>query len=180
MRKSFKNFVVGSLAVLFLAGCDQMNASDDSRNRGAEEQENIMQRAIDAEPTYQPNNFLTREYVNEYMRRMDDPNKVFYIYLLGDNGNMIGYYVGTRPVSVCTLLTPPDKLHHVSGSHGRAMAVTRSPQLDGVYSTGGCDSYFFFDNSTDALLEINGTKFVVVDKPLNVEAEAITVQSDSE
>lgn len=174
--KTITKFGALALSVALLAGCNE--STSDTRDIGKKEQENIMQRAVDSEPTYQPTNFLTRKYVNEYMRRMDDVNKVFYIYVLGKNGNMIGYYVGTRPVNVCTLLTPPDQLHHANSTNGRAMAVTKAPQLDGVYSNGGCNVEFFFDNATDALIEIKDLSYFIADKPLDVDAEPITVSTD--
>lgn len=174
--KTFLKASVIAMSVVFLVGCNE--GSSNSRAEGAKNQETIMQRAIQSSPTYQPSNFLTREYVNEYMRRMDDVNKLFYIYVLGNNGNMVGYYTGTRPVSVCTLLTPPDIVDERHGTNGRAMVTVSAPQLDGVYSNGGnCDAYFFFDNATDALIEIKGLNFFTSDKPLNVDAEAIGVKS---
>ena len=158
------------VSTLFLAGCIE----ETTRQSGAREQENIMSQAIRSSPTYVPSNFLTRKAVNQWMERMDVPEKTFYIYLMGNNGNHIGYYVGqTRPICSSTLLTPPDRTNR-----GQGQAVLSAPSLDGVYSGGGCDSYFFFDAETDAYIEIQGLNFFVSDMPLNLDVQAITVQTE--
>ena len=165
-----------SFATLALAGCKEGQSS--TRADGAKTQESMMQRAQSKTPVPQVSNFLTRDAVAKWMRRMDTPDKTFYVYLMGNNGQQIGYYVAqTRPISNCTLMTPPDKLHYWSGSAGRTTAVTQAPSLDGVYSTGGCDSYFFFDAATDAYIEIQGLNFFVADQPLSIDAEPIRVSA---
>lgn len=175
---NLKTLTIVAVAVFALAGCERSTETS-SREQGAKEQEAIMTRAINSSPTYQPTNFLTRDYVNEYMKRMDDVNKVFYIYVLGNNGNMVGYYTGSRPVSVCTTITPPDKpLWRRGNNGGNTMVTTQAPQLDGVYSSGACDAYFFFDNATDALIEIKGLNFFTADKPLDVDAEPIGISAN--
>lgn len=162
---------------LSLAGC-KVESDSSTREQGQKEQERIMDRATTKVPTYTPSNFLTREAVDKWMRRMDTPDKTFYIYLIGDTGNQIGYYVGqTRPISVCTLLTPPDRETIYGGtSSGYTATVTAAPSLDGVYGKGGCNSYFFFDATTDAYIEIQGMDFFVADQPLNVDAEPIGIK----
>lgn len=155
---------------LSLMGCNEQS----TRQAGTQEQEGIMSQAIQSSPTYVPNHFLTRRAVNKWMERMDVPEKTFYIYLMGNNGNHIGYYVGqTRPICSSTLLTPPDRNLRREGQ-----AVVSAPSLDGVYSGGECSSYFFFDAETDAYIEIQGLNFFVSDMPLNLDVQAITVRTD--
>lgn len=178
--KSIKMATIAVLSALALTACD-VSTSNDSRATGQKEQENIMQRAVNSDPTYQPSNFLTREAVNEWMRRMDVPDKTFYVYLLGDNGNHIGYYVAqTRPICSSARLTPPDRIRERNASGGGNYAVTtQAPALDGVYYAGQCDSYFFFDATTDAFIEIsNRIDFFTTDQPLKVDADPINVQTD--
>ncbi len=161
-----------------LAAC-KVEGESSTRAQGEKEQEAIMERATNRVPTYIPRNFLTRETVNKWMKRMDVPDKTFYVYLLGDNGNQLGYYVAqTRPINECTLLTPPDRENvYSAGSTGLTTSVTAAPSLDGVYGKGGCESYFFFEASTDAYIETHGMDFFVADQPLNLDAEPITVSS---
>lgn len=171
--KMLKLGIIATTTAL-LAGCIEQGTTS-TRDQGAKEQENVMQTARSAFPTYQPTNFLTRKSINKWMERMDVPDKTFYIYLLADNGTHIGYYVGqTRPICSSLLLTPPDQVNEW-GSGSRAVAVTSAPSLDGVYSAGDCPSYFFFDAETDAVLEIQGIDFISVDQPLSIDADPITV-----
>lgn len=174
---NFKLFGIAAIASLSLVGCKVESSTSE---KGQQEQERIMQRATSAVPTYHPNNFLTRRAVDKWMRRMDVPDKTFYIYILGDNGSHIGYYVGqTRPISSCTLLTPPQRLENGEWGQGYGDFVMDAPSLDGVYGGGGCDtSFFFFDAETDALIELQGMDFFTADQPLSVNAEPITIRTE--
>lgn len=173
-----KMLKLGIIAVTtaLLAGCVE-ESTPNTRQEGAKEQENVMQTARNAFPIYQPTNFLTRKAINKWMERMDVPDKTFYIYLIADNGTHIGYYVGqTRPICSSLLLTPPDQVNYWRGaSSSSTTAVSSAPSLDGVYSGGDCSTYFFFDATTDAVLEIQGIDFISVDQPLSIDADPITV-----
>jgi len=175
-----KHLIVFSIVSLFaLVGCKP--AESNSQEQAEQEQENVIKSARAKIPTYQPSNFLTRQTVNKWMKRMDTPSKTFYVYLLGDNGNHIGYYVAqTRPISSCTLMTPPKRLERGAGGGGySADFVMPAPSLDGVYGGGGCDSaFFFFDATTDAYVEIQGMDFFVSDQPLNVDAKPINIKTE--
>ena len=171
--------IVCFLMFFALGGCN-METKKSSQEKGEQTQEKIMDRASTSVPTYVPSNFLTRKAVNKWMHRMDVPNKTFYIYLLGNNGNYIGYYVGqTRPISICTLLTPSKRLEYGDRGQYHGDFVVPSPTLDGVYSSGSdCKSYYFFDAETNAYVEINGLNFFVSDQPLSIDVEPIHVKVD--
>lgn len=167
-------------AMMFgISGCYEDSNATSSREQGEKDQEGIMSRAVSSSPTYQPQHFLTREAVNKWMEVMDTPAKTFYVYLLGNNGNHIGYYVAqTRPICSSARLTPPDRVvNRSTGTGNRVMTSTRvdAPALDGVYNAGPCDSYFFFDAETDAYIEIQGLNFFVADQPLSIDVEPIRV-----
>ncbi len=158
-------------AALALTGC---NVEADSREQNMRAQQSLMSRATAAVPVPQINNFLAREAVAKQVRRLDEKGKLFYVYILGQNGQQVGYYVSnTRPVSTCALLTPGQELVY-SGNNG--YTAMNSPSLGGVYGFGGgCNSHFFFDASTDAYVEISGLPFFVADQPLSVDAKPIKV-----
>lgn len=159
-------------AALALTGC-KIEAS--SRDQNMKAQQSLMARATAAVPVPQINNFLAREAVAKQVRRLDEKGKLFYVYILGQNGQQVGYYVSnTRPVSTCALLTPAQEVEHYNG----ATAVLGTPSLGGVYGFGGgCNSHFFFDAATDAYVEISGLPFFVADQPLAVDAAPIKVSS---
>lgn len=173
--KTITAIAFATLVAFGVTGCKA--GDDNSQEKGAKVQENIMRNAQSSIPTYEPHNFLTRKAVTKWMKRMDTPSKTFYIYLVADNGQKLGYYVGqTRPISACTLLTPSKRL--VKGDRGSHYGdfVMPAPSLDGVYGNSGCDSYFFFDATTDAYVEIKGMNFFVSDQPLSIDVDPIKVK----
>ncbi|ASV44539.1 hypothetical protein PBI_SCTP2_524 [Salicola phage SCTP-2] len=171
--KKFKTIVTMMIIAMALvvAGCNK----DTTSEKQEEVRDDVLTRANNAEPPYKPSNFLVRQYVNEYMKRLDNPNKTWYIYLLGDNGNHIGYYVArSHPVNICTFLTPPDKIEGM----GDSRRVRKAPALDGAYYGGGaCNKEYFFTASTDALMSVpTHMKKIVSDQPLEIDVEQIKVQ----
>ena len=173
-------FVLTAVAFLTLGlvACEPDSGS--SQDRGQRSQENTMQRALDSQPTYQPQYFLTREQVNKWMERQDVPNQLSYVYIMNDLGGIVGYYVAqSRPICTNTFLTPPERLVS-TGTGNRAMATLPAPALDGVYyGNGPCHQQFFFDAETDAMIEVTGLNIMTVDQPLNIDAPELTVQVSS-
>lgn len=175
MSVNKKSLIVGTVvASIMLMGASSC-VKEDSQSQGRKTQEEIMKRAQQSVPVPQVENFRTRKAVAEWMERMDTPDKVFYIYLLGNNGQKIGYYIGqTRPISVCSFMTPTEREIGVGGSGANPLG--QAPALDGVwYGGGGCDQYFFFDAETDALHSIGGINYLVSDQPLEVDVEPLSV-----
>lgn len=151
----------------------------DTTQRGVRQQESVMERAMTQTPVPIVNHFVTRKTVEKWIRRMDVPNKLFYIYVYADTGNLIGYYVAqSRPVSICTFLTPPVREYPVNGNGANPLGP--APTLDGVYygQGGGCDQWYFFDAETDALIELVGFKIFSTDQPLSVNAERIRIKKE--
>lgn len=167
-----RTLLITLCAALALTGC---KVEADSREQNMRAQQSLMSRATAAVPVPQINNFLAREAVAKQVRRLDEKGKLFYVYILGQNGQQVGYYVSnTRPVSTCALLTPSQEFVISGGGHHSAVLGT--PSLGGVYGFGGgCNSHFFFDAATDAYVEISGLPFFVADQPLSVDADPIKV-----
>lgn len=153
-------------------GCHDRNST---QAQGERDQENVMGRAISQVPVPEVNNFLTRKTVAKWMRRMDVPSKEFYVYVVADNGQVMRYYVASsRPVNICTFLTPTEREIDVMGSPN---PLGQAPALDGVYygSGGACDSWYFFDAETDAYVELVGVNLFFSDQPLVFETDPIKV-----
>lgn len=162
--------IAALLATLTLPACQEKATAKQKNDRARTE---VMERATEAVPVPRVNNFLTREYVAKWMHKMDDPSKVFYVYLLADTGNPVGYYVGTRPISICSFMTPTVEYYQSGGS----LDLGPAPALDGVYygAGGNCDTYFMFDAATDAVIHFSGFKYFTSDEPLSLDAEPIRV-----
>lgn len=173
IRKGITLLLGAVLAVGLLGNTSCQETS--SRQQNQQVQEGLMQRANRAVPVPQLNNFLSREAVAKQIKRLDEKGKLFYVYLLADNGQQIGYYVSnTRPVATCTLLTPAEE----QVGNGNGANVMRTPGLGGTYSPNpSCNSVFFFDAETDTYIEIAGLNYFVSDQPLSLKAEPIRVVS---
>ena len=105
----------------------------------------------------------------------------FYIYVLVENGNVVGYFVGqTAPQNACNFLSETTKIG--TTPYNSNVYYRQAPSLDGVYyggtgSSGACDEWFFFDATSDALIKIRGLNFFTADQPLKLEADPIEVRT---
>lgn len=168
---------------LFLAAAMMGNTSCNqqpptARDANVAAQKSLMDRATTTVPVPKVNNFLYREAVAKQVRRMDEKGKLFYVYLLADNGQQLGYYVSnTRPVPTCALLTPPDDLWVDYNNGGNMSQLMKAPGLGGVYPGGDCKSVFFFDAQTDTYIEVSGLNYFVSDQPLSIKSDPITVKA---
>lgn len=159
---------------MFMMACEPQPPSTSKQQEG--QRDSAMDRAHSSVQIPTTQNFLTRETVAEFMRRTDEPDKTFYIYVLADTGQIIGYYVSRgRPVNICTFLSPPDKVERKPGG---GYVKRAAPGMDGVYyGAGACGSDYFFDAETDTMVELHGLKMFVADQPLELDAEPIRVSS---
>ena len=174
-----KLILLGFLGLLLgvLVGCDPNAPCTDAHNPQCPVyQQNAAQRtraeayakALAVNPQPIPNNFLARRMLIKYVERQDTPDHPFYVYVLGQTGNVVGYYVSqAAPVNVCAFLS---------------YAGEGDPSLDGIFyggsgSSSGCDGWFIFDAATDALIVVYGGQMFVSDQPLRLEAKPITVQT---
>ena len=114
---------------------------------------------------YETQNFLSREAINEYMKRMDVPNKLWYIYLITEGGAYIGYHITrTYPISIAVAMSNPEQIK--SSSNGKVSIP--APGIDGVYYNGVDPSlYYAFDAETDAMILFTHD-FLAYDKPLDL------------
>lgn len=166
-------FILSVFVLFGVTACDLPEPSASQKQEAA--RDNVMERANAKVPVPQTDNFVTREMIAEYMRRMDEPNKTFFVYVVANTGAVMGYYTTNgAPVSICAFLAPPDK---VEERYGGSDLVRKAPGVDGVYySGGGCDTYYFFDANSDAMVQVKGLNLFVSDQPLSIEAEPITIK----
>lgn len=173
MKNKWKILCIACVVIvgLVVAGC---SSEPNARQKGEQTQEQFMKEAQSVEPTYDVSNYLTRKYVNKWMKRMDTPTNLHYIYVYADSGMCVGYFVAQyKPISTATFLTPPDNAVDL----GTGGVTVQAPALDGVYYGEGAGAEFFwFDAETDALMNLNGLNYIASDKPLNIEAEPLNVE----
>ena len=167
------------LVVVLATGCVTVLAneqraghagSDKQRQDAAVDRENNFARAQAKYPAPTDlTNFPMREALVEFARRQDMVNHPWYIYLLGDNGNAYGYYVGrTYPESTCNFLSSTERFVDLPDS---VWGTAQSPSYDGVFY-GTCDptEKFFFDMQTNAMI-VFSVKSTSSDQPLSLDVE---------
>src|SRR3990167_3469445 len=183
MRLSVK---LGLLVVVLLAlfvtatasSCDKENIGEDQRKQSVATRTQSLKEAEAKFPISHPKNFPLREALVRFTEREDLLDHPWYVYIIADTGNILGYYVAKQvPVNSCTFLSSTENVL-TEGIEGTV--VLTAPSLDGIYYGGGgasagCDEWFFFDGATDAMIKIRGVKFFVADQPLKLEAEPILV-----
>lgn len=174
--------VVGllSLFAVIAMGSDDCGGGgkqDAQRENSVAARASTFDRAEKAAPMPQSVNFPLRKALVEMTKRQDMIDHPWYVYILGDNGNQIGYYVAkTTPINACDFLGSTEDVYNSDNGN----LVLTAPSLDGVFYGGGgassgCDAWFFFDVSSDALITIRGVKFYVADAPLRLDAAPIKV-----
>lgn len=175
------------LGVMFLASFSIIGADCEEGNKTLQEQRadsintraESFSRAENQHPVPRNENFPIRDALVEFTIRQDLVNHPWYTYIFGDNGNVIGYYVTkTGPINSCNFLSSTEEVR--DGGKSSDIILT-APSIDGIYyggggSQGSCDKWFFFDYTTNAMIEIRGLNFFTSDRPLLINAEPIRVQ----
>ena len=97
----------------------------------------------------------------------------WYVYIQTDTGTYSAYYVAkNKPQNACNFLSDTKTIHD--------SVLRDAPSLDGVYyggtgASGACDAWFWFDASTNALVETR-FKTTVSDQPLAIDVPQIRVE----
>lgn len=119
-----------------------------------------------------PSDFPLRKDLVEFTLRQAKTGP-WYVYIQTDTGTYSAYYVAkNKPQNSCNFLSETKVLHQYG--------TLDAPSLDGVYyggtgASGACDAWFWFDASTNALVETR-FKTTVSDQPLAIDVPEIRVQ----
>lgn len=177
MRKLI--IVVTALGVAGVAAAAAISYSgpnpSDARKHAVENRADNFNRAVAKYPDPHNSNFPLRKALVEFNNREDLAHHPWYVYVLGDNGNTIGYYVArSAPENSCNFLSSTQDVWQGD----RVALGMQSPSYDGVfYGSATCDEWFFFDSATNALIKIRGMHFYTADQPLRVDAKPIKVDA---
>lgn len=180
MRRLIITIISVVLAASFLAGCveDPSGASDpvQQRKKSTKARAQTFARAEARYPLPHTENFPLRKSLIDMTKREDLDNHPWYIYVLADTGNVIGYYVGkTVPINACNFLSTTQTFEDVPGDGDDIPDFeVQAPSIDGIYyGDSNCSQWVFFDYSTNAEVKLGDVKFFTADKPLNLDAEPI-------
>lgn len=164
----------GCGATVVFAGYSGPSPSE-ARKTAVEERADTFNRAksLIPDPGHQMTNFPIRRAVKEMTLREDMINHPWYVYITGDNGNPIGYYVAKwPPINSCDFLSSTQDVYN--SDHGNLLM--QSPSYDGVYyGQSSCDTLVIFDATTSAEIKVDKFHTYVSDVPLKLDVAQIKV-----
>ncbi len=168
MRNLGKLIAALAAVVLIIVGC-----SDESspQSRELEKQQGGYTTLTNNQPIEQMEYSPDRETINNWIKNWDQPGKLSFMYLLGGNGEYLGYYVlEGLPVSYCTSGTPPYTWVDRPGDGSSAKTQVEAPAMNGVYYSGfECSRYYAFEAETGKFLDWvagDGLNQFVLDEPV--------------
>lgn len=162
---------------VFFAGSCSSSGGQQARQTAVAQRNNTFSKASSVVPVPQLTNFPGRKALADYTSRQDLIDHPWYVYILGDQGNTIGYYVAkTYPLSTCDFLSSTQDVQNSSNGN----LVLDAPSLDGIFYGGSGSSaqcgFFMFDAATNALIVLSpGVHFYTADQPLALNAQPIKV-----
>jgi hypothetical protein len=117
---------------------------------------------------------LERVNLIERLERFNDPNKVSYIYLLSDTGQIYTFLpIKGKVSSVNSKLSTGEQIvDDPFASVGNGGEVVESPQEDGSYGTNGDAIFFFAADGT--YFEWNG-KYLLADRPFQLSEQPLLI-----
>lgn len=170
------------LVVLLTADCEgsRYEGQGETQKKEAEFSEQQQSRLLKGHPQPILDYSLERVNLTERLERFNDPNKISYIYLLSDTGQIYTFLpIKGKVSSVNSKLSTGEQIiddpfaYYESGG-GK---VVESPQEDGSYGTNG-DAIFFF-TTENIYVEWNG-KYLLVDQPLQLTQQPILIYDISD
>jgi len=161
-------------AVVALAGCGGNKSQKlAGKNYSSEQarQQSALAEQLRVTPAEYPQFSDERSNINERNIRLNDPNKITYIYLLSRTGTVIAHDTAKGKVSSCSSqILPEEGPVRYRGSD----VVVPQPEPDGSFGTNG-DCIFYF-TPQGAYREYLGDYFmsdqpITVTNPVNIVAE---------
>jgi len=138
--------------------------------------ESNQQDLVRAHPPFEMDSSLERQNLIDRYEYLNDQNNQHHVYMLGNDGTVISYFVAQGKVSsVNSKLTNDKQIVEIkgagfrggqgAGAYGPNYRLVESPQMDGSYGENG-DAIFFFTTSGE-YVEWNG-KYLVSEEPMDI------------
>ena len=160
--------VMSVFILIILTSCDRTSSYADKEEELVGKNQSTL---LTNQPPVSLKWSLERENINKRTNRWNDVNKISYIYLITDYGQIMAFYtIKGKVSSVNSQITNPEKVVE-NGATG--IATLPSPAEDGSYGSNG-DAIFFF-TTDDAYVEWNG-KYLLCDKPLKLSTAPLLVR----
>lgn len=168
--------IIGIIAALMLlvfglSACDMSDGSSGETTDQKSGQAN-QNKLVKQEPALNMDYSSTRATINFFTKTWGVKGKTAYVYLMNNEGNVIGYYVTEGPpVSMCVSIRPTYKLKDVEGDGFGPSLVVPAAGADGAYYSGGeCNTYYAKDANTGAYIQYTagqGINPLLFDQPLS-------------
>jgi hypothetical protein len=176
MRSLTKKISIAAIAVAAAVGLGACEASEpDATSRENTSRMGTYEKLQESQPALTMDYSPTRATKNFWIETWDEPGKLAFVYLLGSEGNVIGYYIFEGlPVSYCTSLVPPVREYRVDGDGSTTQGVLGpAPSVDGTFSSASnCDTYYGKDATTGTYLEYKagfGINPLVMEEPMPLQ-----------
>lgn len=163
--KNLTRIAVASLALVALTACS--GADDRKASQAVSGDQQKKYEAADPFPASAlKGRSLERKNIAERLVRYNDPNKISYIYLMAENGQVISYYTIKGKVSNAgsQLLPEDDILDPCSSSY--CPTVVDSAGDDGSY--GPDEQSIFFFTTAGVMVEWPGL-YLLSDQPMDIK-----------
>ena len=152
-----------------LAACSTAPSNAQSDGQKLTEQAYRQQSAAVPYPVEQLHDSLERRNIKDRLLRTNKPNAIGYVYILGMNGNYVGYYVIKGKVSSTQSQMTADQLITWTCNEGSGCqsGTVNAPGDDGSYGANEEGIFFFL---TDGTMVETSMDYIVSDQPLPVNA----------
>ena len=179
MRKIASIFLAVIILSSLIACQQRYEGQGETQRAEAKFSEGQQSRLLAAHPQPKLEYSLERVNLITRLQRFNDPNKVSYIYLLSDTGQIYTFLpIKGKVSSVNSALSIGQQIVDDSyASVGNGGQVVESPQEDGSYGENG-DAIFFF-TTEDIYVEWNG-KYLLLDQPLQLTSQPLLIYDASE
>lgn len=141
--------------------------------------EDNQKKLFEAQPPKTVEKSLERENLNRRLEFMNDENRVGYVYLLADTGQVIAEYViKGKPSSLNSYITQSEQIRcyapNAYNGNDKGCSAVQSPDLDGSYGDNP-DGIFFF-TADNNYVEWSG-KYVYSSQSLNINTPVSLTRS---
>lgn len=167
-----KRIAIAALLVLLAASLAGCNGGGTKSQKEQQKLTNAYSERLQAAVPYplsQMTDSLERRNLRERLLRFNKPDKIGYVYILGFNGNFVGYYtIKGKVSSTQSQMTITQQVVH--DCHSGCREVVDSMGDDGSYGQNETGIFFF---TTNNVLVTTDMHYIYSDSPLPVEAKPI-------
>ena len=182
MNLAFMKAALVVFSVLLLASCGEMIDTGDTTKKEMELTEKNHEKLIKAVPAPQLKDSLERRNLVKYLQYWNKDDRLSYMYLISQTGQVIAHYTIKGKVTYCSSkLTTRDQVLAVRVTSGgdRHSHVIESPGLDGSYGPSE-DAIFFFTAENPSVPVVWKGDYLVSGVPLNLQSKPILIQKVDE